>query len=84
MYRVEFTKQAIKDARKIEAVGLKPKVKELIAIIKENPYKTPPPYEKLKGFSVIYSRRINVQHRLVYKISEDNMIKIVRMWTHYE
>jgi Txe/YoeB family toxin of toxin-antitoxin system len=84
MYRVEFTKKAIKDAEKIKVAGLKSKVMVLMDVIKENPYKNPPPYEKLQGFTSVYSRRINVQHRLVYEVCDGNVIKVVRMWTHYE
>jgi Txe/YoeB family toxin of toxin-antitoxin system len=84
MYRLKFTKQATKDAKKIEAAGLKPKVSELLRIIREDPYKNPPPYKKLSGFSSVYSRRINIQHRLVYEVCVGNAIKITKMWAHYE
>ncbi|MRI58848.1 MAG: Txe/YoeB family addiction module toxin [Epsilonproteobacteria bacterium] len=83
-YRVVFTKQAQKDAKKIQKVGLKAKVERLLQILKENPYT--PPYEKLIGdLEGAYSRRINIKHRLVYQIVEDEkVVKILRMWTHYE
>ncbi|MCL1946332.1 MAG: Txe/YoeB family addiction module toxin [Chitinivibrionia bacterium] len=84
MYDIEITKQAEKDARKIEAAGLKPKVVELLNIIRNNPFQAPPPYEKLRGFSAVYSRRISIKHRLVYEICENNALKIIRMWAHYE
>lgn len=85
-YRVVFTKQAQKDAKKISASGLKAKAENLIAILRENPYQTPPFFEKLVGdLAGAYSRRINIQHRLIYEIIEDQkVVKIIRMWTHYE
>jgi toxin YoeB len=85
-YRVAFTKQAQKDAKKISASGLKVKAENVIDILRENPYQTPPFYEKLVGdLAGAYSRRINIQHRLVYEIIEDQkVVKIIRMWTHYE
>ena len=81
-----YTKQAKKDAKKIAASGLKQKVKLLLELLEENPYKKLPPYEKLVGdLFGAYSRRINIQHRLVYQIYEkEHVIKIIRMWTHYE
>ena len=80
-----YTKQAQKDAKKLTASGLKNKAKDLLEIIKENPYQNPPPYEKLVGdLSGAYSRRINIQHRLVYQVYEkEHVIKIIRLWTHY-
>ena len=84
MYNVTLTKQAVKDAKKVEAAGLKPKIKALIGVIRNNPYQTPPPYEKLNGYSSVYSRRINIHHRLVYEVCNDNTVKIIKMWTHYE
>ena len=80
-----YTKQAQKDAKKINQSGLKQKTKELLDIISENPFQNPPPYEKLVGdLSGAYSRRINIQHRLVYQVIEDqNTIKVLRMWTRY-
>ena len=85
-WRVVFTKQAQKDAKKLKAAGLKPKAEKLIALLRQNPYETPPRYEKLIGdLSGAYSRRINIQHRLVYQILEDEKtVKVIRMWTHYE
>jgi toxin YoeB len=85
-WRIVFTKQAQKDAKKLSASGLSTKAKELIRILGVNPYQTPPPFEKLVGdLSGAYSRRINIQHRLVYQIIEDQKaVKIIRMWTHYE
>ena len=85
-WRIVFTMHAIKDSKKIESNGLKPKVSKLLAIVHGNPYSTPPPYEKLLGdLSGAYSRRINIQHRLVYQVLEDiKTVKIIRMWTHYE
>ncbi len=86
MWELYFTKQAQKDAKKLASSGLKEKAKELLEIIKANPFQTPPPYEKLIGdLSGAYSRRINIQHRLVYQVLEkEHAIKIIRMWTHYE
>ena len=86
MWKIVFTKQAQKDAKKIAEAGLRPKVEALLNILRENPYKTPPPYEKLVGdLAGAYSRRINIQHRLIYQvIDEQKVVKILRMWTHYE
>ncbi|MBN1316596.1 MAG: Txe/YoeB family addiction module toxin [Anaerolineales bacterium] len=86
MWRVVFTKQAQKDAKKLVAAGLKPKAETLLDVIRENPYQTPPPFEKLIGdLAGAYSRRINIQHRLVYQIYDtEKVVKIIRMWTHYE
>ena len=85
-WHVVFTKQAQKDAKKLSAAGLRPKAEELIDLLKENPYQTPPFFEKLVGdLSGLYSRRINIQHRLVYQILDDERtVKVLRMWTHYE
>lgn len=85
-YRVVFTKQAQKDAKKLSASGLKVKAEQLIEILRDNPYQTPPFYEKLIGdLAGAYSRRINIQHRLVYDVIEDEKtVKVLRMWTHYE
>lgn len=85
-WQLVFTKQAQKDAKKIAHSGLKPQAERLLEIIRENPFKNPPPYEKLVGDLLgAYSRRINIQHRLVYEVMEDiKTIKIIRMWTHYE
>ena len=86
MWTVVFTKQAQKDAKKLKSAGLKPKAEELLEILKRNPLETPPPYEKLVGdIEGAYSRRINIQHRLVYQIlKEKKIVKVLRMWTHYE
>jgi toxin YoeB len=85
-WQLLFTKQAQKDAKKLSASGLKPKAQELLTVLAANPYQNPPPYEKLVGdLSGAYSRRINIQHRLVYQVFEDQkVIKVLRMWTHYE
>ena len=85
-WEVVYTKQAQKDARKLASAGLKDKTKNLIKIIEENPYQNPTPYEKLIGdLSGSYSRRINIQHRLVYQVYEKaHMLKVIRLWTHYE
>ncbi|HCH22770.1 MAG TPA: Txe/YoeB family addiction module toxin [Oceanospirillaceae bacterium] len=86
MWQIYYTKQAKKDAKKLASSGLKAKAKDLLTIIASNPYQTPPPYEKLVGdLEGAYSRRINIQHRLVYQVLEDkSAIKILRLWTHYE
>jgi Txe/YoeB family toxin of toxin-antitoxin system len=85
-WRLVFTRQAQKDAKRISQAGLRDKAEFLLEIIRENPFKTPPPFEKLVGdLSGAYSRRINIQHRLVYQVLEDiKTVKIIRMWTHYE
>ncbi len=85
-WEILFTRQAQKDANKISQAGLKPKVAQLLKLLTENPFRNPPPYEKLIGdLSGAYSRRITIQHRLIYQIySEDKKIKVLRMWTHYE
>ena len=85
-WQVVFTKQAQKDAKKLASSGLKRKALSLIEILKENPYQVPPPYEKLIGDLLgAYSRRINIQHRIVYQIlREKKVVKVLRMWTHYE
>lgn len=86
MYRVVFTKKAQKDIKKLKSSNLSSKAKLLIDLIKVDPYKTPPSYEKLVGdLGGAYSRRINIQHRLVYCVyEEEKTIKVIRMWTHYE
>jgi len=86
MWQVVFTKQAQKDAKKLSAAGLRTKAEHLIEILRENPYMTPPPFEKLLGdLSGAFSRRINIQHRLVYQILDsDKIVKVIRMWTHYK
>lgn len=85
-WEILFTKQAQKDANKINQTGLKAKVVELLRLLEENPFQSPPPYEKLIGdLSGAYSRRINIQHRLIYQVyPEDKKIKVLRMWAHYE
>lgn len=85
-WRLVYTKQAQKDAEKLAAAGLKPKVQALLALLAENPYETPPPFEKLVGdLSGAYSRRISIQHRLVYQVLDDaKTVKVLRMWTHCE
>jgi len=85
-WRIVYTKQAQKDAKKVSAAGLKGKVQTLLDVVRENPFKTPPPVEKLVGdLSGAYSRRINIQHRLVYQVlEEERVVKVLRMWTHYE
>jgi toxin YoeB len=86
MWRVVFTKQAQKDAKKLASAGLRSKAEKLLDILRENPYKTPPTLEKLLGdLSGAYSRRINIQHRLVYQILDnEKVVKVIRMWTHYK
>lgn len=85
-YKHVYTKQAQKDAKKAASSGLKPKIKSLLNILKENPFEEYPPYEKLVGnLEGAYSRRINIQHRLVYQVLEDKkIVKVIRMWTHYD
>ena len=81
-----YTKQAQKDAKKVSSSGLRDNVERLLAIIADNPFQNPPPYEKLLGdLSGAFSRRINIQHRLVYQVLADTRtVKVIRMWTHYE
>ena len=85
-WQVVFSTHARKDARKLARAGLKPKAEALLEILRENPYQTPPRYEKLVGdLAGAYSRRINIQHRLVYQVVEDRrIVKVLRMWTHYD
>ncbi len=85
-WRLVYTKQAKKDAKKLSRSGLKPRTERLLSILKEDPYRTPPPYERLVGdLAGACSRRINIQHRIVYQILDDiNTVKVIRMWTHYE
>lgn len=85
-WRVVFTKQAQKDAKKLNVSNLRPKAEAPLALLREDPFRTPPSFEKLIGdLSGAYSRRINVQHRLVYQVLEDErIIKVLHMWTHYE
>lgn len=95
MYRIVYDKQAIKDIKNLKSVRLDEKAKKLIEVIKDNPFRNPSPYEALVGnLQGVYSRRINIQHRLVYQvyndpveldgIKYDGMVKIIRMWTHYD
>ena len=85
MYTIRFSKQADKDKKLLKAAGLERKTKELLNIISQNPFQNPPPYEKLVGnLDGLYSRRINIQHRLVYEVIHDSTIFVRRMWTHYE
>jgi len=86
MWQLYYTKQAQKDARKLATSGLKNKAQELLKIIELDPYQNPPPYEKLVGdLSGTYSRRINIQHRLVYQVLEkEKSVKVLRLWSHYE
>lgn len=85
-WRLVYTKQAQKDAKKLASSGLKPKAKELLAILAEDPFQRPPPFVKLVGdLAGAYSRRINIQHRLVYQVlEEDRVVKVLRLWSHYE
>jgi Txe/YoeB family toxin of toxin-antitoxin system len=85
-WKLVFTKQAQKDAKKLSTSGLKPRAQKLLDILRDNPFQTPPPYEKLVGdLEGAYSRRINDQHRLVYQVyKEKKVVKVIRMWTHYE
>ncbi len=85
-WRLVYTKQAQKDAKKLSAAGLRPKAEKILALLAENPYKTPPRFEKLLGdLTGAYSRRINIQHRVVYQVIDDKkVVKIIRLWTHYE
>ena len=86
MWELYFTRQAKKDARKLAAAGLKEKARGLLDVIRDNPYRNPPPYEKLTGdLAGAYSRRINIRHRLVYQVLDDEKaVKVLRLWTHYE
>jgi Txe/YoeB family toxin of toxin-antitoxin system len=85
-WRIVYTRQAQKDAKKIAAAGLRPKAEKLLEILSENPFQTPPSYEKLMGdLSGAYSRRITIQHRLVYQVLQEvKTVKVIKMWTHYE
>lgn len=86
MWSLHFTKHAQKDARKLASSGLKQKAEDLLAILELDPWQKPPPYEKLAGdLTGAYSRRINIQHRLVYQVLEtEKVVKVLRLWTHYE
>ena len=85
-WTVVFAKQALKDAKKLSAGGLKPKAQELLAVIANDPFQNPPPFEKLIGdLAGAYSRRINIQHRVVYEVfAKERVVRVLRMWTHYE
>jgi Txe/YoeB family toxin of toxin-antitoxin system len=85
-YQLVFTKQAQKDAKKLTSSGLRTKAESLLAILQTNPFQSPPPYEKLIGdLSGAFSRRINIQHRLVYQVYDsERVVKVIRLWTHYE
>lgn len=85
-WKLVYTKQAQKDAKKLASSGLKKKAQELLQVIEQDPYQNPPPYEKLIGdLSGAYSRRINIQHRIVYQVLEsEQLVKVLRLWTHYE
>lgn len=86
MYSIVYTKKAANDIPNLKAAKLEKKAKALIDLIRENPYQTPPPYEKLQGdLQGAYSRRINIKHRLVYEVLEDEKaVKIISLWTHYQ
>ena len=86
LYRITYSRRVMKDIPKLKSAGLDGKVKALIDVIRENPFQNPPSYEKLSGIlKNLYSRRINVQHRFVYQVIEDEkLIKIVSLWSHYE
>ena len=81
-----YAKQALKDAKKLAESGLKPKAQDLLALLADNPFQNPPPFEKLVGdLAGAYSRRINIQHRIVYEVfSDEKTVRVLRMWTHYE
>ncbi len=85
-WEVVYAKQAMKDAKKLAASGLKPKTQELLAILAIDPFQNPPPFEKLVGdLAGAYSRRINIQHRMVYEVfSKERAVRVLRMWSHYE
>lgn len=85
-WQLVYAKQALKDAKKLAASGLKPKAQDLLAVVALDPFQNPPPYEKLVGdLAGAYSRRINIQHRLVYEVfAEERAIRVLRMWSHYE
>ena len=85
-WEIVYAKQAVKDAKKLVASGLKPRAQELLAILAVNPFQNPPPFEKLVGdLAGAYSRRINIQHRIVYEVFlKEKTVRVLRMWTHYE
>ncbi len=86
MWKVVYTKQALKDAKKLSASGLRETAEKLLKILRVNPYQSPPPFEKLIGdLAGAYSRRINIQQRIVYQVIDDEKtVKVIRLWTHYE
>ena len=86
MYQIVFTKAALKQLPNLKAVGLSKKAKSIIELLAQDPYRIPPPYEKLVGdLKGSYSRRLNVQHRIVYQVlEEEKIVKVLSMWTHYE
>ncbi len=85
-WQVVFTRQAAKDAKRVARAGLRPQAEKLLAVLAADPFRNPPPYEKLVGdLAGAYSRRINIQHRLIYQVlKEQRVVKVIRMWTHYE
>lgn len=85
-WQLVYTKQSHKDAKKLSSAGLRPKAEALLEVLRKNPFQNPPPYEKLVGdLAGAYSRRINIQHRLVYQVlPEIKTVKVIRLWTHYE
>ena len=85
-WEIVFAKQALKDAKKLAASGLKPRAQELLVILATHPFQSPPPFEKLVGdIAGAYSRRINIQHRMVYEVfNKERVVRVLRMWTHYE
>ncbi|WP_330997998.1 Txe/YoeB family addiction module toxin [Pectinatus haikarae] len=86
MYKLEYYKKAVKDIPRLKGANLDKKVKILIELLRKNPFQNPPPYEKLVGdLTGYYSRRINIQHRLIYEVLEEqNTVRIIQMWTHYD
>lgn len=85
-WKLVFAKHALKDAKKLVSAGLKPKAEELLGVLAKDPFQNPPPYEKLVGdLAGAYSRRINIQHRLVYEVfAKEHIVRVLRMWSHYE
>jgi toxin YoeB len=85
-WALAFSKQALKDAKKVKAAGLKPRVEELLALLEKDPFQSPPSFEKLVGdLAGAYSRRINIHHRLVYEVfTKERVVRVLRMWTHFE
>jgi len=85
-WEIVYARQAMQDAKKLAASGLKPKAQELLAVLADDPFQNPPPFEKLVGdLAGAYSRRINIQHRIVYEVfTREKAVRVLRMWTHYE